>query len=134
MKPYDGLPWWCQLLDPWFGPPWYAKIEDFDAWLVGVREQLAWRAYELTDELAGDNIPGEGYLAMVRRLTVARHPANRPSCTSTTSSHQATRAAKRMRTKTKTKTSNRSCGTATARGPRSPVVDGGECKTARTQR
>jgi hypothetical protein len=21
MKPYDELPWWCQLLWPWFGPP-----------------------------------------------------------------------------------------------------------------
>lgn len=47
MKPYDELPWWCQLLDPWIRPPWYAEIEDFDAWLVAVREQLAQRADEL---------------------------------------------------------------------------------------
>jgi hypothetical protein len=48
MKPYDELPWWCQLLDPWFGPPWYAEIEDFDAWLAVVRRHLAGRVDELT--------------------------------------------------------------------------------------
>ena len=31
MKRYDGTPWWCQLLWPWFGPPWYAQIKDPDA-------------------------------------------------------------------------------------------------------
>ena len=30
-KPYDQLPWWCQLLWPWFGPPWYEQVEDLDA-------------------------------------------------------------------------------------------------------
>ena len=28
MKRYDETPWWCQLLWPWFGPPWYAQIKD----------------------------------------------------------------------------------------------------------
>ena len=27
MKPYDELPWWCQLLWPWFGPPWYEQVD-----------------------------------------------------------------------------------------------------------
>ena len=33
-KPYDELPWWCQLLWPWFGPPWYEQVEDLDAHLA----------------------------------------------------------------------------------------------------
>ena len=41
MKSYDETPWWCQLLWPWFGPPWYAEIEDPDAWLD--RDQAAVR-------------------------------------------------------------------------------------------
>ncbi len=74
-KPYDELPWWWQVLDPWFGPPWYAEIEDFDAWLAEVRRHLARPVDELADDLAGDDQPGEGYLAKVRRLTAARHQA-----------------------------------------------------------
>jgi hypothetical protein len=74
-KPYDELPWWWQVLDPWFGPPWYAEIEDFDAWLAEVRRYLAGLVDELADDLAGDDPPGEGYLAKVRRLTAARHQA-----------------------------------------------------------
>ena len=34
MKPYDELPWWCQLLWPWFGPPWYEQVADMDAYLA----------------------------------------------------------------------------------------------------
>ena len=30
MRPYDELPWWCQLLWPWFGPPWYEQVDDLD--------------------------------------------------------------------------------------------------------
>jgi hypothetical protein len=75
MKLYDELPWWCQLLWPWFGPPWYAEIEDFDAWLADVGRRLAGRVDELTNELAGDDIPGEGYLAKAARLTAARYQA-----------------------------------------------------------
>lgn len=52
-KPYDELPSWCQPLRPWFGPPWYEQVED----------------------LAGDDQPGEGYLAKAGRLTAARHQA-----------------------------------------------------------
>jgi hypothetical protein len=41
MKPYDERPWWCQVFPYWLGPPWYAEIEDFDAWLVEVMRRLA---------------------------------------------------------------------------------------------
>lgn len=75
MKSYDETPWWCQLLWPWFGPPWYAKIEDPDSWLEAIRGQFARQAGELADELAGDDRPGEGYLAKAGRLTAARHQA-----------------------------------------------------------
>lgn len=53
MKPYDERPWWCQLLPSVFGPPWYAEIEDFDAWLAEVKERLARRAEEDGDPAAG---------------------------------------------------------------------------------
>jgi hypothetical protein len=59
------------VLDSWFGPPWYAEIEDFDAWLVAVRREMAQQA----DDLVGDDQPGEGYLAKAGRLTAARHQA-----------------------------------------------------------
>ena len=65
MKSYDETPWWCQLLRPWSGPPWYAEIEDPDAWLDAIRRQFA--------QQAGDDRPGEGYLAKAGRLTAARH-------------------------------------------------------------
>lgn len=71
MKSYDETPWWCQLLWPWFGPPWYAEIEDPDAWLAAIRRHLA-RVDELTDEIAGDDTPREEYLAKAGRLTAAR--------------------------------------------------------------
>lgn len=74
MKSYDETPWWCQLLWPWFGPPWYAEIEDPDAWLAAIRRHLA-RVDELTDEIAGDDTPREEYLAKAGRLTAARHQA-----------------------------------------------------------
>jgi hypothetical protein len=75
MKSYDETPWWCQLLGPWFGPPWYAQIEDPDAWQAEIRRQFARRAGELADDLAGDDGPGEGYLAKAGRLTAARRQA-----------------------------------------------------------
>jgi hypothetical protein len=37
MKRYDETPWWCKLLWPWFGPPWYAQITDPDACLDAIR-------------------------------------------------------------------------------------------------
>ena len=71
MKPYDELPWWCQILWPWFGPPWYEQVEDLDAYLAAFRLGLSMRA-GLAEELAGDDQPGEGYLAKAGRLTAAR--------------------------------------------------------------
>ena len=76
MKPYDELPWWCQLLWPWFGPPWYEQVDDLDAYLAAVRLGLTMRA-TLAEELAGDDQPGEGYPAKARRLTAARLQAAR---------------------------------------------------------
>jgi hypothetical protein len=75
MKPYDELPWWCQLLWPWFGPPWYEQVEDLDAFLAAYWCALHLSAAELGELLAGDDPPGEGYLAKARRLTAARHQA-----------------------------------------------------------
>jgi hypothetical protein len=68
MNSYDETPWWCQLLWPWFGPPWYAGIEDPDAFWTAIARQFARQA----GELAGDDRPGEGYLAKAGRLTAAR--------------------------------------------------------------
>ena len=55
--------------------PWYAEIEDPDSCLEAIRRQFARQAGELADELAGDDKPGEGYLAKTGRLTAARHQA-----------------------------------------------------------
>ena len=74
-KPYDELPWWCQLLWPWFGPPWYEQAGDLDAYLDAFRRALTLQAGELAGELAGDDQPGEGYLARAGRLIAARHQA-----------------------------------------------------------
>jgi hypothetical protein len=75
MTSYDETPWWCQLLWPWSGPRSYAQIKDPDAWLDGVGRQFARRAGELASDLAGDDPPGEGYLAKAGRLTAARRQA-----------------------------------------------------------
>ena len=72
MKPCDELPWWCQLLWPWFGPPWYEQVADMDAYLAAYWCALHLSAAELAELLAGDDPPGEGYLAKARRLTAAR--------------------------------------------------------------
>jgi len=75
MNSYDETPWWCQLLWPWFGPPWYAEIEDPDTFWAAIARQFVRQAGELADELAGDDRPGEGYLAKAGRLTAARYQA-----------------------------------------------------------
>ena len=75
MKSYGETPWLCQLLWPWSGPPWYAEIEDPDAWLPSIMRQFARRVDELADDLAGDDPPGEEYLAKAGRLTAARRQA-----------------------------------------------------------
>jgi hypothetical protein len=75
MRPYDELPWWCQLLWPWFGPPWYEQVDDLDTFLAAYWCALHLSAAELGELLAGDDLPGEGYLAKAARLTTARHQA-----------------------------------------------------------
>ena len=75
IKSYDELPWWCQLLWPWFGPVWYEQVEDLDAYLAAFRRALTLRAGELAEDLAGDDQPGKGYLAKAGRLTAARYQA-----------------------------------------------------------
>ena len=75
MDQYDEMPWWCQLLWDRSGPPWYEEIDDPVAFLAAIRQQLAGQVDELTDELAGDDRPGEGYLGKAGRLTAARHQA-----------------------------------------------------------
>ncbi len=74
-KLYDELRWWCQLLWPWFGPPWYEQVQDLDAYLAAFRRALTLQEGELAGELAGDDQPGEGYLARAGRLIAARHQA-----------------------------------------------------------
>ena len=46
MNSYDETPWWCQLLWPWFGPPWYAEIEDPDAFWAAIARQFVRQAGE----------------------------------------------------------------------------------------
>ena len=75
MRPYDELPWWCQLLWPWFGPPWYEQVDDLDTYLATYWCALHLSAAELAELLAGDDPPGEGYLAKAGRLIAARHRA-----------------------------------------------------------
>ena len=75
MKPYDEQPWWCQLLWPRFGPPWYEQVEDLDAFLAAYWCALHLSAAELAELLAGDDPTGEGYLAKVARLIAARRQA-----------------------------------------------------------
>lgn len=51
IKPYDELPWWCQILWHRFGPPWYEQVDDLDAcWCV-----LHLSAAELAELLAGND-------------------------------------------------------------------------------
>jgi hypothetical protein len=46
-EPHDELPWWCQLLWPWFGPPWYEQAENLDVCLTAY-----WCALYAAAELA----------------------------------------------------------------------------------
>jgi hypothetical protein len=66
---------WFQLLWPWSGPPWYERVENLDAYLGAYWCPLHLSAAELAELLAGDDPPGEGYLAKARRLTAARRQA-----------------------------------------------------------
>lgn len=55
-----------------FLPQAYAEIRNPGAFFAILGEQLARQIDELAGELAGDDPPGEGYLAKVGRLTAAR--------------------------------------------------------------
>jgi hypothetical protein len=63
IKPYDELPWWCQLLWPWSGPSGHERAGDMDAFLAAYWCALHLSAAGLAELLAGDDRPGEGCLA-----------------------------------------------------------------------
>jgi hypothetical protein len=56
-------------------PIQYAAIEDPDSFFSDLGHQAEMRIDSLADTLAGDDQPGEGYLAKVGRLGEARHRA-----------------------------------------------------------
>jgi hypothetical protein len=56
-------------------PQRYATINDPDSFFSTLGQETAWQIDELTAELAGDDQPGEGYLAKAGRLTAARSQA-----------------------------------------------------------
>ena len=56
-------------------PDVYQQIRDPGAFFAVLGEVIAQRIDELADYLAGDDPPGEGYLAKVARLTAARDRA-----------------------------------------------------------
>jgi hypothetical protein len=56
-------------------PGQYAQIDDPDGYFAAAGEDAAQRIDALADDLAGDGLPGEGYLAAVARLTAARRRA-----------------------------------------------------------
>jgi hypothetical protein len=56
-------------------PEIYQQIRDPGAFFAVLGEVIAQRIDELADHLAGDDPPGEGYLAKVARLTAAREYA-----------------------------------------------------------
>src|ERR1035437_5898261 len=94
MDRYDEMPWWCQLLWDRSGRPWYEEIDDPAAFLASIRQQLAGQVDELTDELAGDDRAGEGYLGKAGGRGAGPPPATRPkrsAGTSTARSYQTRR-------------------------------------------
>jgi len=56
-------------------PDVYQQIRDPGAFFAVLGEVIAQRIDELADYVAGDDPPGEGYLAKVARLTAARDHA-----------------------------------------------------------
>jgi hypothetical protein len=56
-------------------PQRYSTIEDPDSFFSTLGQETARQIDELTAELAGDDLPGEGYLAKAGRLTAARSQA-----------------------------------------------------------
>jgi hypothetical protein len=66
-----------ELARRWEGclPEIYQQIRDPGAFFAVLGEVIAHRIDELADHLAGDDPPGEGYLAKVARLSAARDHA-----------------------------------------------------------
>jgi hypothetical protein len=56
-------------------PRQYAAIEDPDSYFGDLGSRVEARIDELSDELAGDGPPGEGYLARAGRIGQARRQA-----------------------------------------------------------
>jgi hypothetical protein len=56
-------------------PQRYATIPDPDSFFSTLGQETARQIEELADQLAGDDQPGEGYLAKAGRLTAARSQA-----------------------------------------------------------
>jgi len=56
-------------------PDRYAVIENPETFFTALGEEATERITALAWELAGDDIPGEGYLAKAGRLGEARHRA-----------------------------------------------------------
>ncbi len=56
-------------------PGRFAAIDDKEAFFTDLGDQAEQKITTLGWELAGDDIPGEGYLAKVGRLGEARHRA-----------------------------------------------------------
>jgi hypothetical protein len=58
----------------WLPEP-YVEIRDPDSFFAVLGELVAQQVDELADDLAGDDLPGEGYLAKAGRLSAARRQA-----------------------------------------------------------
>ena len=56
-------------------PQRYATIEDPDSFFSTLGQETAQQIDDLATELAGDDLPGEDYLAKTGRLTAARSQA-----------------------------------------------------------
>jgi len=70
--------WYAELALSYFArwlPQWYEQIDDPDSYFAALGEELARRADEFADELAGQAGPGEGYLVQAGRLMAARAQA-----------------------------------------------------------
>ena len=64
----------CRHWERWL-PEQYAAIADPDSFFSASGEEAARQIDELTDQIAGDDPPGEGYLEKAGRLAAARSQA-----------------------------------------------------------
>lgn len=56
-------------------PERFSQLEDPDSFFSDLGEQIAERVQSLTDDLAGNDPPGESYLDKLGRLNMARRDA-----------------------------------------------------------